>query len=60
MEGIKMQTFEEKAPEITIHPEGYDHCACCPNCFWRDKCSCGEFGDFGICHGYKDDGSSGK
>ena len=60
MEGEFKMTEILEQPEITIHPEGYDHCACCPNCFWRDKCSLGEHGDFGICHRYKDDGESGK
>ena len=55
----KMTELMEQLP-ITIHPEGYTNCGCCANCQSKNICSLGEFGDHGICHGYVDDGSSGK
>ena len=34
--------------------DSYTIAPCCLNCHWNDICSCGEFGDKGICLLYKE------
>ena len=49
LEGIMTKSLKEK-----IIAFNYTHAPCCLNCHWNDICSCGEFGDKGICLLYKE------